>query len=120
MARGAAARCQLLDVADVLQMALASVPEDQRNNDANPALRDLYTGVSMTERELMKVLERHGVVPFDPLGKLFDPNLHNALLELDDPSKEPGSVAFVQKRGFMLYDRPLRCADVGVVRKPSS
>jgi molecular chaperone GrpE len=65
------------------------------------------------------VFAAHGIKPIDPLGLPFDPNLHNALVELDDPTKEPGTIAFVQKRGYTLHDRPLRVADVGIVRRRS-
>ena len=64
-----------------------------------------------------QIFERNGILPIEPFGKPFDPNLHNALMELDDPTKEPGTVAFVQKRGFVINERPLRVAEVGIVRR---
>jgi molecular chaperone GrpE len=53
---------------------------------------------------------------YDPLGQPFDPNLHNALFEVPDATKEPGTVALVVKKGYLLHDRAVRAADVGVVK----
>lgn len=114
----------LLDTVDILGMALQSVPEDLRNKDEAvkhdleklaDQLSNLYTGVSMTESELLKALKRHGVERYNPEGEVFDPNKHQALFQAPIPDKEAGTVFSVQKVGFMLKDRVLRPAQVGVV-----
>jgi molecular chaperone GrpE len=63
------------------------------------------------------VLRDFSVTPYNPLGDAFDPNLHDAVYEVPDPSREPGTVAVVEKTGYMLHDRVLRPAQVGVTRK---
>lgn len=114
----------LLDTVDILGMALNSVPENLRSKEeaakhdlekVADQLSNLYTGVSMTETELLKILKRHGVERYSPEGEVFDPNLHQALFQAPMPDKEAGTVFSVQKAGFMLKDRVLRPAQVGVV-----
>jgi molecular chaperone GrpE len=73
----------------------------------------------MTREGLLKTLEKHGVVQFDPLGEKFDPNRHEALFQVPMPGKEPGTVFDTQKTGFMLRSRTLRPAQVGVVQDMS-
>lgn len=113
----------LLDVADNLGRAIATVPEHIRNealanetSEVAKYLKSLLEGVMMTEKELMKILKKFGVEKFDPVGLPFDPNLHLALFEVNDPTKEPGTVAVAVKAGYMLHDRILRPAEVGVVK----
>jgi molecular chaperone GrpE len=77
----------------------------------------------LTERELLKVLENHGVRKFEPLGEKFDPNLHQAMYEVADPTVPAGTVAQVVQAGYMIGDRVLRPALVAVTRggaKPSA
>ena len=73
-------------------------------------------GVELTERELLKVLEKHGVKRFDPMGEKFDPNVHQAMFEVPDPSSPAGTVVQVVQAGFMIGDRVLRPASVGVAK----
>lgn len=115
----------LLDTVDILNMALSSVPENLRTKESAAAaaaevnmadqLTNLYTGVSMTESELVKTLKRHGVDRHDPQGETFDPNLHQALFQAPMPDKEPGTIFSVQKLGYTIKGRVLRPAQVGVV-----
>eukprot|EP00842_Homolaphlyctis_polyrhiza_P004317 jgi/Hompol1/4887/HPOL_003999-RA len=105
---------ELLSTADILAMALDSVPEAERSG-SNDHLKNLYTGVSMTRAELLKTLKQFGVVPFDPIGEKFDPNLHQALFQAPVPGKEPGSIFQVTKVGYKIHERVLRPAQVGVV-----
>ena len=74
----------------------------------------LLEGVELTERELLKVLEKHGVKRFDPHGAKFDPNLHQAIFEVPDANVPSGSVVQVVQSGYMIGDRVLRPAMVGV------
>jgi len=107
---------QMLEVADNLGRCLANVPKDELKENRN--LRILFEGIEMTERELMKTFSKNGVTKFDPLNEKFDPNKMNALTQIPVEGKEPGTVAMVMKTGYMLKDRVLRPADVGVVMQP--
>ena len=78
----------------------------------------LIEGVELTERELLKVLEKHGVKKFSPEGEKFDPNVHQAMYELPTSELPPGHVAQVIQAGYMLGDRVLRPALVAVVKAP--
>lgn len=111
----------LLDVADNLSRASSVVKEsfskiDTSNNsdEAVPLLKTLLEGVEMTEKQLGEVFKKFGVEKFDPLNEKFDPNRHYALFQIPDPSKPSGTVAAVVKVGYMLHDRVLRPAEVGV------
>ncbi len=73
-------------------------------------------GVELTERELLKVLEKHGIKRLDPQGQKFDPNLHQAMFEVPDPSVPAGTVVQVMQAGYMIGDRVLRPALVGVAK----
>ncbi|KAH7276298.1 hypothetical protein KP509_39G001400 [Ceratopteris richardii] len=112
----------LLDVGDNLGRALMCVPADVRkelltdDTETGKHLRSLVEGLILTERDLMKVLKKFGVQKFEPVGEQFDPNAHLALFAVPDPSKEAGTVAMVAKVGYMLHDRVLRPAEVGVVK----
>lgn len=108
----------LLDTSDNLTRALEAVPEEMRNDKDNHAvLATLYEGIEMTDRGLMKAFEMNGLVKFGEAGETFDPNKHEALYEYVDPTKEVGSIGQLMKPGFMLRDRVLRPAEVGVIKK---
>ncbi|GJE90899.1 GrpE-domain-containing protein [Phanerochaete sordida] len=122
----------LLETVDVLAMALKSVPAsaikppagDAPSNAADKSadhhLYDLHHGVEMTHRLLLQTLFKYQVKPFDPTGEQFDPNRHEALYQAPIPGKEPGTVLECQKTGYMIKDRVLRAAQVGVVQDTSS
>lgn len=108
----------LLEVSDNLSRALEVVPEEMRKDTENHAtLATLYEGIQMTETGLTKAFESNGLAKYGVPGDAFDPNIHSALYEYPDPEKEPGTVGQVIKVGYMLNDRVLRPADVGVVKK---
>ena len=109
----------LLEVADVLHTAIETVPIDAIQNDnseANQILKNLYSGLQMTEKQLQTVFRRHGLTQINPIGEKFDPNSHQALFEAVQPDKEPGTVAVVTKIGYKLKERTIRPAMVGVVK----
>lgn len=87
---------------DILNLALNSVPAPRIALNAD--LVQLHQGVTMTKKEIERVLKRHGVVAFDPTGEAFDPNKHDALYQAPVPGKEPGSVLECQEIGceYML------------------
>lgn len=108
----------LLETSDNLSRAMEVVPEEMRHDkEKNSILVNLYEGIEMTEKELMKAFEKNGLKKFGKVGDKFDPNQHEALYEYPDSEKEPGTVGQVIKVGFTLNDRVLRPAEVGVVKK---
>jgi molecular chaperone GrpE len=104
----------LLSVADNIQRALGSVDPEARQ--ADPALEALVAGVEMTEKELLAVFERNGISPIEALGQPFDPHFHEAMYEVPDESVPAGTVAQVIQPGYMIHERSLRAAGVGVSR----
>src|SRR6185295_15009510 len=105
----------ILEVADNMARAVTALTAELRGK-ADEGLKALLDGVELTERELLKVLEKHGVKKFDPMGQKFDPNLHQAMYEIPDASRPAGSVAQVVQPGYMIGDRVLRPALVGVAK----
>jgi molecular chaperone GrpE len=106
----------LLPVYDNLRRALDAATEDQRAQSAA-----LIEGVELTLRELTSVLTKHGVTPISPaIGDTFDPQLHQAMFEAALPGTRAGQIIQVMTEGFMLHDRLLRPATVGVSSTPAS
>jgi molecular chaperone GrpE len=105
----------IIAVADNMQRALGALDAELREK-ADAGTKALLDGVELTERELLKVLEKHGVTKFDPLGEKFDPNLHQAMYEIPDPSRPAGTVAQVVQPGYMIGERVLRPALVAVAK----
>jgi molecular chaperone GrpE len=105
----------IIAVADNMQRALGALDAELREK-ADAGTKALLDGVELTERELLKVLEKHGVKKFDPLGEKFDPNLHQAMYEIPDPSQPAGTVAQVVQPGYMIGERVLRPALVAVAK----
>ena len=103
---------EVLGVADNMKRAMASVDSEARKKD--PALEQLMVGLEMTEREMLSTFERFGIKPIEAMGEKFDHNLHEAMFELDDTSKPAGTVMQVVEAGYVLNDRLLRPAKVGV------
>jgi molecular chaperone GrpE len=103
----------IIDIADNLQRALDALPAEARDN-ADPGLKALIEGVELTERSLLNTLEKNGVRKFDPSGGKFDPNFQQAMFEVPDPSVPSGTVVQVVQAGYMIGDRILRPALVGV------
>jgi molecular chaperone GrpE len=104
----------ILAVADNMDRGLQALDTELRET-ANAGVKALLDGVELTERELLKVLEKHGVRKFEPQqGERFDPNLHQAMYEISDPSQPTGSVAQVVQAGYMIGERMLRPALVAV------
>ena len=105
----------VLGIADNLQRALDAVPGETRES-ADPMLKALIEGVELTERSLLNALEKNGVRKFDPTGEKFDPNFQQAMYEVPDPSVPAGTVVQVVQAGYMIADRVLRPALVGVAK----
>ena len=106
----------ILAVADNMDRALEALDADLRDR-ADSSAKALLDGVELTERELIKVLEKHGVTKFEPRkGDRFDANLHQAMYEVPDPTQAAGTVAQVIQSGYMIGERMLRPALVGVAK----
>jgi molecular chaperone GrpE len=103
----------VLSVADNMRRALDAVPPEVRAS-AQAGMKALADGVELTERELLKALEKNGVRQFTPQGEKFDPNIHQAMFEVPDASVPTGSIVQVVQPGYMIGDRVLRPALVGI------
>jgi molecular chaperone GrpE len=108
----------LLTVADNLTRALENIPVEKL--EENEALKSILEGIQITERELNNVLERNGVKKVSPLGELFDHNYHQAMLEEESTEYQPGHVTRVLQTGYVLNERLLRPALVGVAKAKTS
>jgi molecular chaperone GrpE len=102
----------VLSVADNLRRALDAVPPAAR--EGNDIANTLTIGVEMTERELVTTLERYGIRQVQAMGARFDPNLHQAMMEMEDTTQPEGTVVMVMQQGYQIQDRLLRPALVGV------
>ena len=102
----------VLSVADNLRRALDSVPPAAR--EGNDMANTLTVGVEMTERELLATFERYGIRMVPAQGVRFDPNLHQAMMEVEDTTQPEGTVVMVMQQGYQIHDRLLRPALVGV------
>jgi molecular chaperone GrpE len=103
----------ILGVADNFRRALDAVGPDLRTT-ADAGIKALLEGVELTERELLKSLEKNGIRKVEPLGEKFDPNVHQAMYEVPDASVPAGSVVQVVQPGYLIGERVLRPAMVGV------
>ncbi|WP_128255050.1 nucleotide exchange factor GrpE [Falsirhodobacter deserti] len=106
----------LLPVHDNLRRALEAASEEQRAQAAA-----LFEGVELTMRELLNVMDKHGVKAISPkVGDTFDPQQHEAMFEAPVPGTVAGQIIQVMTEGFMIHDRLLRPAQVGVSSTPAS
>lgn len=103
----------VLGIADNMQRALDAARQEL-SGSTDPGVKTLLEGVELTERELLKALEKNGVKRFDPQGEKFDPNLHQAMYEVPDASVPSGMVMQVIQPGYMIGERILRPALVAV------
>jgi molecular chaperone GrpE len=106
----------LLSAADNLRRALDSLPEAEVRDERT---RSLLAGVAATERELLSVFERHGIRRIDPQAERFDHNLHQAIFEAEREDQPAGTIVEVLQPGYVLHERLLRPAMVGVAKPPA-
>lgn len=105
----------LLPVFDNMKRAIEAIPEESREQNAA-----VIEGVELTMRELLSVFKKHGIVPISPeVGDRFDPQVHEAMFEAPLPGTKAGDIIQVTSDGFMLHDRLLRPAKVGVSSTPA-
>ena len=107
----------LLQTADNLERAIASVPQEKR---ADTAVSGLVAGIEATRCALVEAFAKHGLRRLDPIGEKFDPNWHEASCELADDRHPPGAVARVLQPGYLHHERLLRPALVCVSKSPET
>jgi molecular chaperone GrpE len=105
----------MLSVKDNLDRALAAVPEELRKDER---VGPLVTGIEATGRELDAALQRNGITRIEALGEPLDPHRHQAMVEIPSDEAEPGTIVQEMQSGYMIKDRLLRPALVGVAKKP--
>lgn len=105
---------ELLNAVDNLRRALEAAPADRDALD--DSVKNLIVGVEMTEREILAAFEKSGIKRIEPLGERFDPNLHQAMFEVENSGKPAGTVVQLLAPGYVLHDRLLRAAMVGVAK----
>jgi molecular chaperone GrpE len=105
----------ILAVADNMQRAMQAL-DDELREKAEPGVKALLDGVELTERELLNVLEKHGVKKIEPMGEKFDPNFHQAMYEVPDASVPSGTVTQVVQPGYTIGGRVLRPALVAIAK----
>ena len=104
----------LLNIADNLNRALQVMPSEQE--EVLPAVKSLMEGVQLTQRELEAIFSRQGIKRISPLGEKFDHNFHQAMFETETEDQEAGIITQVLQDGYVIYDRLLRPAMVGVAK----
>ncbi len=104
----------IVTVGDNFQRAISAVPADAAESD--PALKSFLEGVTLTERELLNALERHGIRRQEAMHEPFNPHLHQAVMEIPRSDVPEGTVVQVFQSGFMIEDRVLRPAMVAVAK----
>ena len=105
----------VLSVKDNLDRALAAIPDDLRQDER---MKSLIAGIEATGRELDTVFQRNGISRVEALGQPLDPHRHQAMVEIPSDDAEPGTIVQEMQAGYMIKDRLLRPAMVGVARKP--
>ena len=104
----------MLSVKDNLERALAAIPGELREDER---MKALVAGIEATGRELENVFQRHGIKRVEAMGQKLDPHFHQAMIELPDDKSEPGTIVQEMQAGYMIKDRLLRPALVGVAKK---
>ena len=106
----------LISSVDNLQRALEAVPKDK--SDLTEPIKNLIIGLEIVEKEIVNTFEKHKLIQIFPLGEKFDYNLHQAMFEVPTLEKDPGHIVEVSQRGYLLNNRLVRPAMVGISKKP--
>ena len=106
----------LVSSVDNLQRALEAVPDDK--SQLSEPIKNLVIGLEIVEKEMINSFEKHNISQISPLGEKFDYNLHQAMFEVPTNENEPGYVVEVSQKGYLLYDRLVRPAMVGISKNP--
>ena len=105
----------LVSSVDNLQRALEAVPDDK--SQLSEPIKNLIIGLEIVEKEILNTFEKHSLKQINPIGEKFDYNLHQAMFEVPTNEKEPGYVVEVSQKGYLLHDRLVRPAMVGISKK---
>ena len=105
----------LVSLFDNLERALDAVPNDK--SELSEPIKNLIVGLEIVNKEIINTLEKHNLKQIEPLGEKFDYNFHQAMFEVPTNEKEPGIVVEVSQKGYLLYDRLVRPAMVGISKK---
>ena len=105
----------LVSSVDNIQRALEAVPDDK--SQLSEPIKNLVIGLEIVEKEILNTFEKHSLKQINPLGEKFDYNLHQAMFEVPTNEKEPGYVVEVSQKGYLLHDRLVRPAMVGISKK---
>lgn len=106
---------ELVSSVDNLQRALQSIPED--TSSLPEPIKNLIVGLEIVEKEVISTLEKHNIKEINPLGEKFDYNFHQAMFEVVTNESDPGTVVEVSQKGYLLHDRLVRPAMVGIAKK---
>ena len=106
-----------LSPGDNIERALSAFPEDEEHSQS---IKNLIDGLKMVQKEFARILEKNGIKRIESLEAKFDPELHQAMMEVEDDAKEPGTIVQEIQTGFMMKDRLLRPALVAVSKKPDN
>lgn len=107
----------LLDVADTFKRALHAIPEEVKSDERNKAVIE---GLEAMERALLRCFEKNGIKRIEPMDELFDPHYHEVMFEAPFPDKAQGTIIQLIEPGYILHDRLLRPARVGVAKSVNS
>ena len=109
---------EILSVLDNLERALKSIDQEElKKSDQN--VSQFIEGIELTEKQIVTIFEKFKIEKIDSLDQNFDPNLHQAMFEVENTDKQPGIITEVIQEGYRIGDRLLRPAMVGVVKKKS-
>ena len=106
----------LVSSVDNLQRAIKAVPDDK--SQLSEPIKNLVIGLEIVEKEILNTFEKHSLTQINPLGEKFDYNIHQAMFEVPTIDKDPGFVVEVSQKGYLLHDRLVRPAMVGISKKP--
>jgi len=105
-----------LAIIDNIDRAILSFRNDEKLKD-NKDLDKIIDGIEIVKKDLISIFKKNGIEPIDCINKKFDPNFHQAMMEIEDDNKEAGTVLQEIQKGYMMKDRLLRPSLVGVAKK---
>ena len=105
-----------LSLLDNIDRAISSFKNDEKLKD-NKDLNKIIDGIDIVKKDLITIFKKNGIEPIECLDKKFDPNFHQAMLEIENSTKEPGTIIQEVQKGYMMKNRLLRPSLVGVAKK---
>ena len=110
---------ETLNLIDNLERSKQILENDEALKDTN-ALKKTLEHFDIINKDMVSILSKNGITPLDSIGKKLDPNFHQAMMEIEDDQKEPGTIIQEIQKGFMMKDRLLRPSLVGISKKPAN